>query len=50
MLEKFGRTLLLVFLILIFVIGAQMALKVSIPYIRSVSGSLATAIESTVTH
>jgi hypothetical protein len=46
--EKFGRTLVFLFLILIFVIGAQMALKVSVPYIRSVNQSLADAIESTV--
>jgi hypothetical protein len=48
MIDKFGRTLVFLFLILIFVIGAQMALKVSIPYIRTVNQSLADAIESTV--
>lgn len=48
MLEKFGKTLLFLFLILIFILGAEMALKISIPYIRSVNGSLAAAIESTL--
>ena len=44
--QKFGKTLLFLFLILIFVIGAQMALKISVPYIHPVSASLADAIAS----
>lgn len=48
MLERFGKTLVFLFAILIFILGAQMALKISIPYIRSISGSLASAIETTV--
>jgi hypothetical protein len=45
--ERFGKTLMFVFFILIFILGAQMALKISVPYIHSVSASLADAIQST---
>lgn len=48
--ERFGKTLLFLFLILIFVIGAQGALKISVPYLRTLSGSLASFIESTSTN
>lgn len=48
MIENFGKTTLFVFLIVILIIGVQMALKVSVPFIRPVSGSLAAAIESTI--
>lgn len=48
MLDKFGRATLFVFLIVVLMIGVQMALKVSVPYIRPISGSLASAIESTI--
>lgn len=44
--ERFGKTLLFLFLILFFVLGAKMALKVSDPYIRRVSASLADALAS----
>lgn len=44
--EKFGRTLMFVFFILLIVLGAQMALKVSVPFIRPISASLADAIQS----
>ncbi len=44
--EKFGRTLLLLLLILIFVLGAKMALKVIDPYTRRLSASLADALAS----
>lgn len=44
--QKFGKTLLFVFLILLIVLGAKMALKVSIPFIRPISASLADAIQS----
>lgn len=36
------------FLVLIFLIGAQMALKVSVPFISSIDRSLANAIETVV--
>lgn len=48
--ERFGKTLLFLFFVLIFIIGAQMALKVSVPYLHTVSGSLASAIESSSTN
>lgn len=41
MLEKFGRTLLFVIFIVIFVQGARMGLKLANPAIRKVSPSLA---------
>lgn len=44
--QKFGKTLLFVFLILLIVLGTKMALKVSIPFIRPISASLADAIQS----
>lgn len=44
--QKFGNTVLFLFLILIFVLGAKMALKISVPFIRPISASLAAAIES----
>ncbi len=44
--EKFGRTLLFLFLIVIFVLGAKMAIKVTDPYIRRLSASLADALAS----
>lgn len=46
MLEKFGMTLLLIFGIILVVLGAKMALKVSDPLIRKVSPSLADTIAS----
>lgn len=47
--ERFGKTLAFLFFVLLFILGAQMALKVSVPYIRGVSASLAGAIESSST-
>lgn len=47
---RFGRTLAFLFFMLIFILGAQMALKVSVPYLRGVSASLAGAIESSSTN
>lgn len=44
--QKFGNTMLFVFFILLIVLGVQMALKVSIPFIRPISASLADAIQS----
>lgn len=44
MLDKFGRTLLFLFFVVIFVLGAKLALKVANPYIRKVSPSLADTI------
>ncbi len=44
--QKFGRTLVFLFLILIFVLGAKMALKISVPFLRPISASLADAIQS----
>jgi hypothetical protein len=44
--ERFGKTLLFLFLVLIFFKGAQMALKISVPFLRPISASLADAIES----
>lgn len=45
-LEKFGKSLLLLFFVLVFILGAKMALKVANPYIRKVSAGLADAIEA----
>lgn len=44
--QKFGKTLAFVFFILLLVLGAQMALKISVPFIRPISASLADAIGS----
>lgn len=44
MIEKFGKTLLLLLFILIFILGAKMVLRVADPYIRRVSVSLADAL------
>ena len=44
--EKFGRTLLLLLFILLFIKGANMALKIAQPTIRQISVSLADAIEN----
>lgn len=44
--EKFGNTLLLLMFILLFVLGAKMALRVADPYVRRASVSLADAIKS----
>jgi hypothetical protein len=41
MLEKFGRTLLFLFFLLLFVQGARLGLKAANPSIRKVSASLA---------
>ena len=41
MIEKFGRTLLFVIFLLIFILGAKMAIRVSLPGIRKLSPSLA---------
>lgn len=46
MVEKFGKTLLLLLFILLFVLGARMALRVADPYIRRVSASLADALSA----
>lgn len=43
-LEKFGKTLLLLLFILVFILGAKMALRVADPVIRRVSVSLADAL------
>lgn len=44
--EKFGKTLLLLIFVLFFVVGAKMAIKVSDPYTRRLSASLADALQS----
>lgn len=44
--QKVPSVILMLFLILFFVLGAKMALRVSLPWIRPISGSLAAAIES----
>lgn len=44
--EKFGRTLLLLLFLLLFVLGAKMAIRVGDPYIRRVSSSLADALQA----
>lgn len=46
MLEKFGRSLLFVIFILMIVIGAKMTIKVTDPYTRKISPSLADALKS----
>ncbi len=46
--EKFGRTLLFLVFLLLFVVGAMMALKVAVPGIRKVSPSLGDAIGAVV--
>lgn len=43
---NYGNTLLMLFFIILFVIGAQMVLKIANPYIRPLSASLADAIQS----
>jgi len=44
MLEKFGRTLLFVVFVLMVVWGAKMAFKVSDPYVRKVSPTVANVL------
>ncbi len=44
--ERFGKTLLFLFLVLLFIKGANMAFKVAQPVIRQVSISFADAIQN----
>lgn len=44
--EKFGRTLLFLLFVLLFFIGAKMAIRVADPYTRRMSASLADALQS----
>lgn len=44
--EKVGRTLLFVIFLLLLIAGAGMAVKVSVPYIRKVSPSLADTLQA----
>lgn len=44
--EKTGRTLLFAVAIVLLVAGAGMAVKVSVPYIRKVSPSLADTLQA----
>lgn len=44
--ERFGKTLLFLFLVLIFIMGAKLALRVALPAVRQISTSLADAIQS----
>ncbi len=44
--EKVGRTLLFVIFLLMLIAGAGMAVKVSVPYIRKVSPSLADTLQA----
>lgn len=46
MLDKFGRTLLFLFFVLLFILGAKMAIKVGGPAITRLSASLADAVKS----
>jgi len=45
-LEKTGRTLLFALFVVMLVAGAGMAVKVSVPYIRKVSPSLADTLQA----
>lgn len=44
--QKFGRTLMLLLFVFLFIMGAKMAIKVFDPYIRRGSASLADALRS----
>lgn len=46
MIEKFGRSMLLLVFVLMFIIGAKMAIKAGSPYIRKLSPSLADSLAS----
>lgn len=48
MLDKFGRSLLFLVGVILFVLGAMMALKLAVPGIKKVSASLGDAIQGIV--
>lgn len=48
MTEKLGKTLLLLVFLVLFVMGARMALKVTSPYIRKASSGLADVIDNSI--
>lgn len=48
MTNSFGKTFIVLFLFMIFIVGAQMLWKISIPWLRKVNPSMADAVESTI--
>ena len=46
MMDKFGRTLMFLFFVLLFILGAKMLLKVSDPLLRKLSPSLADTLKN----